>query len=50
MTEGVATCGGLHVERIAVRDGAGSVPVVLVTRPGLAGCRQHRSLMRLLHT
>jgi LysR family transcriptional regulator, glycine cleavage system transcriptional activator len=44
------SCGGLHVERIAVRNGADSVPVVLVTRPGLAGCRQHRSLMRLLHT
>ena len=44
------TNGGLHIERVAVRNGSGSVPVVLVTRPGLAGCRQHRSLMRLLHT
>jgi LysR family glycine cleavage system transcriptional activator len=44
------SCGGLHIERIAVSNGAGRVPVVLVTRPGLAGCRQYRSLMRLLHT
>lgn len=43
------SCGGLHIERIELRDGNARVPVVLVTRPGLAGCRQHRTLVRMLH-
>lgn len=42
-------CTGLHIDRLAVRDGeAGRIPVVLVTRPGIAGCRQHNNLVRLL--
>jgi hypothetical protein len=28
---------------------AGRFPAVLVTRPGLAGCRQHRALVKLLY-
>lgn len=43
------SCGGLHIERIALRNGPDRVPAVLVTRPGLAGCRQHRTLVKLLH-
>ncbi len=42
-------CGGLNIERIRLRNGAREIPVVLVTRPGIAGCRQHRSLVRMLH-
>jgi LysR family glycine cleavage system transcriptional activator len=42
-------CAGLNVERIRLRNGESHVPVVLVTRPGIAGCRQHRSLVRMLH-
>ena len=43
------SCGGLHIERIALRNGTDRVPTVLVTRPGLAGCRQHRTLVKMLH-
>jgi len=43
------SCGGLHIERIALRNGAERVRAVLVTRPGLAGCRQHRTLVKMLH-
>jgi LysR family transcriptional regulator, glycine cleavage system transcriptional activator len=43
------SCGGLHIERISLRNGAERVPTVLVTRPGLAGCRQHRTLVKMLH-
>jgi LysR family glycine cleavage system transcriptional activator len=43
------SCAGLHIDRIAVGDGdSGRVPVVLVTRPGIAGCRQHNNLVKLL--
>ena len=43
------SCAGLHVERIALRGGdSRRLPTVLVMRPGLAGCRQHRNLVRLL--
>jgi LysR family glycine cleavage system transcriptional activator len=42
-------CGGLHVERLRLGDGEQRIPVVLVTRPGIAGCRQHRLLVRMLH-
>jgi LysR family glycine cleavage system transcriptional activator len=42
-------CAGLNIERIRLRNGDAQVPVVLVTRPGIAGCRQHRSLVRMLH-
>jgi LysR family transcriptional regulator, glycine cleavage system transcriptional activator len=43
------SCGGLHIERIALRSGEDRVRTVLVTRPGLAGCRQHRTLVKMLH-
>lgn len=43
-------CGGLTIERVRIRCGAERFPAVLVTRPGLAGCRQHRALVTLLHT
>jgi len=43
------SCAGLHIDRIVVRGGnSGQVPAVLVTRPGIAGCRQHRNLVKLL--
>jgi len=42
-------CGGLHIDRIVVRGGDSSrTPAILVTRPGIAGCRQHRNLVKLL--
>ena len=42
-------CAGLHIDRIVVRSGdSGQVPAILVTRPGIAGCRQHRTLVKLL--
>ena len=41
-------CAGLNIERLELRDGTREVPVVLVTRPGIAGCRQHRSLVKML--
>jgi LysR family glycine cleavage system transcriptional activator len=43
------SCGGLHIERIALRSGDERMRTVLVTRPGLAGCRQHRTLVKMLH-
>jgi hypothetical protein len=27
---------------------SGPMPAILVTRPGIAGCRQHRNLVKLL--
>jgi LysR family glycine cleavage system transcriptional activator len=43
------SCAGLHIERIAVRSGdSGRMPAILVTRPGIAGCRQHNNLVKLL--
>lgn len=42
-------CAGLNIERIRLREGETQIPVVLVTRPGIAGCRQHRTLVRMLH-
>jgi LysR family glycine cleavage system transcriptional activator len=42
-------CTGLHINRLELRAGdRSSVAAVLVTRPGLAGCRQHESLVKLL--
>lgn len=38
---------GLHVDRL-VLAGADATPVVLLTHPGLAGCREHRRLIRRL--
>lgn len=43
------SCRGLHIERIGLRNGEERVSAVLVTRPGLAGCHQHRTLVKLLH-
>ncbi|MFO1086778.1 MAG: LysR family transcriptional regulator [Reyranellaceae bacterium] len=43
-------CAGLHIDRIIVKDGLDRAPVVLVTRPGIAGCRQHNNLVKLLMT
>jgi LysR family glycine cleavage system transcriptional activator len=42
-------CGGLHIDRVAVRgSGLRRLPAVLVSRPGIAGCRQHKALVMLL--
>ena len=38
---------GLHVDRL-VLAGADATPAVLLTHPGLAGCREHRRLIRRL--
>ena len=43
------SCDGLTIERVRIRNGAERFPAVLVTRPGLAGCRQHRALVKLLY-
>ncbi|WP_423956104.1 LysR family transcriptional regulator [Bradyrhizobium sp.] len=40
---------GLHVDRIELRASTGAVlPTTLVTLPGLAGCREHRALIKFL--
>jgi LysR family glycine cleavage system transcriptional activator len=40
---------GLHLDRIELRTPAGKLlPTSLVTLPGLAGCREHRALLKLL--
>jgi LysR family glycine cleavage system transcriptional activator len=40
---------GLHVDRFDLRTAAGQpLPIALVTLPGLAGCREHRELVKLL--
>ena len=41
---------GLHVDRLVLAgvDG-GQTPAVLLTHPGLAGCREHRRLLRRLN-
>jgi LysR family transcriptional regulator, glycine cleavage system transcriptional activator len=41
---------GLHVDRLVLAgvDGA-QTPAVLLTHPGLAGCREHRRLLRRLN-
>ncbi len=38
---------GLHVDRLVLAD-ANATSVVLLTHPGLAGCREHRRLIRRL--
>ena len=41
---------GLHVDRLILAGVNGvQTPVVLLTHPGLAGCRQHRRLLRRLN-
>lgn len=42
------SCAGLHIDRIVVRGGDSGMPAILVTRPGIAGCRQHRNLVKFL--
>ena len=40
---------GLHIDRLVLAAADGTeLPVVLLTHPGLAGCREHRSLVRRL--
>jgi LysR family glycine cleavage system transcriptional activator len=40
---------GLHLDRLVLAGVKGSpTPVVLLTHPGLAGCREHRRLLRRL--
>jgi LysR family glycine cleavage system transcriptional activator len=42
-------CAGLHINRVVVRGGDRSrIAAILVTRPGIAGCRQHETLVKLL--
>lgn len=42
-------CAGLHVDRVMVMGAdRNRHPAVLVTRPGIAGCRQHKTLVMLL--
>jgi LysR family glycine cleavage system transcriptional activator len=41
---------GLHVDRLVLAGVDGKLtPAVLLTHPGLAGCREHRRLLRRLH-
>ncbi|HWZ38443.1 MAG TPA: LysR family transcriptional regulator [Bradyrhizobium sp.] len=40
---------GLHVDRIELQTSSGTpLPATLVTLPGLAGCREHRALLKRL--
>ena len=40
---------GLHVDRLVLAGGNGAqTPAVLLMHPGLAGCREHRRLVRRL--
>lgn len=42
-------CSGLHIDRVVVAGADRSRhPAVLVTRPGIAGCHQHKTLVMLL--
>ena len=42
-------CSGMHIDRVIVKGGdLGRMRAVLVTRPGIAGCRQHKTLVKLL--
>jgi LysR family transcriptional regulator, glycine cleavage system transcriptional activator len=42
-------CAGLHIDRVAVLAADHSrLGAVLVTRPGIAGCHQHKTLVMLL--
>jgi LysR family glycine cleavage system transcriptional activator len=42
-------CAGLHIDRVVVAsDDQSRMAAVLVTRPGIAGCRQHKTLVKLL--
>jgi len=40
---------GFHAERIQLRrEGGTTTPADIITVPGLAGCREHRALLRML--
>jgi LysR family glycine cleavage system transcriptional activator len=40
---------GFHAERVELRrDGGTTTPADIITVPGLAGCREHRALLRTL--
>jgi LysR family transcriptional regulator, glycine cleavage system transcriptional activator len=40
---------GFHAERVELRcDGGTTTPADIITVPGLAGCREHRALLRML--
>jgi LysR family glycine cleavage system transcriptional activator len=40
---------GLHIDRLVLAGADQTpIPVVLLTHPGLAGCREHRRLIRRL--
>jgi len=40
---------GLHLDQIELRSASGAVdPATLITQPGLAGCQEHRTLVKLL--
>ena len=42
-------CAGLHIDRVVVAGGDRSrLATILVTRPGIAGCHQHKTLVMLL--
>lgn len=42
-------CSGLHIDRVVVISAdRNRLPAVLVTRPGIAGCHQHKTLVMLL--
>ncbi|MPZ32908.1 MAG: LysR family transcriptional regulator [Rhodospirillales bacterium] len=42
-------CAGLHIDRVVVAGADRSrLAAVLVTRPGIAGCHQHKTLVMLL--
>jgi LysR family glycine cleavage system transcriptional activator len=42
-------CAGLHINRVVVRGSDRSpVAAILVTRPGIAGCHQHETLVKML--
>jgi len=45
----IGACAGMHIEHLTLRtESAEPVAAVLVMRPGVSGCRQHRDLVRLL--
>jgi LysR family glycine cleavage system transcriptional activator len=46
----VASHPGLHIDRFVLAGSGGTpTPVVLLTHPGLAGCREHRLLVKRLN-
>jgi LysR family glycine cleavage system transcriptional activator len=42
---------GLHLDQIELRASVGSrVPITVMTLPGLAGCQEHRALVKMLRS